>query len=496
MPMRDGQWWRAWTIGVAWAVGCASSLAPPAAQVLRAGDAAPGDVIAFDQWFLPDTMRVDYFHSGNATEDRIALDRVLRDGGWAGRRTRLTETLALGLYQLQVHDQQSGRLLFAAGFCGVFGEWQTTAPAKTQWGTFHASLRFPWPRRSVDVSIQRRSEGTWRELWRTSIDPDSRFAQRFDAPTDAHVWVVQEHGAPADKLDLVFLGDGYTAEESEKFHRDVQRMTEIVFSVEPWRSRRHDCNVRAIDVVSPESGVTRPHAHAFVRTALGCQFSAFDLERYALLFDNRALRDIAAAAPYDNLVVVLNSPHYGGGGIYNDQMTVAADTPFADYILVHELGHHVAGLGDEYYVAPVAYETGLTPRVEPWEPNLSALLAPQGVKWQDLVTPGTPVPTPWGKEAYEAAARESQRRREETLAAHGDGAEFAAVLREERATLTRLLAANQFAGHVGAFEGAGYETQGLYRPAIDCLMFSRNDMKYCAVCRRAIEQVLDLQTGR
>lgn len=497
--MQDSQGWRVWVIAVAWfAGGLGWAPALPAVPPPGVQDAAPGDEVLFDAWFLPDTMRIDYFHSGNAAEDRIALDRIVRDGVWAGRRTRLTDTLSLGLYQVQVCDQETGRLLYADGFCGVFGEWQTTPDAQTQWGTFHASLRFPWPRRPVEVSIERRSEDHWCELWRTRVDPGARSVLRFGPPAEDRVWSVQDHGAPAAKLDLLFVGDGYTAAETDKFHADVRRLTEALFTTEPWRSRRQDCNVRAIDVASPESGVTRPHADAFVRTALGCQYSVFDLERYALVLDNRALRDIAAAAPYDNLVVLLNSAHYGGGGIFHDQTVVAADAPLADYILLHELGHHVAGLGDEYYVAPVAYQTGSAPQVEPWEPNLSALLAPQGVKWQDLITPGTPIPTPWNKAAYEAAARETQRQREAALAADGDGNgdAAAAALGEERTRLSHLLSAHPLADRIGAFEGAGYESQGLYRPAADCLMFSRNRQEYCAVCRRAIEQVLDLQTGR
>ena len=257
----------------------------------------PAQAVAFDEYFLAQTMRVDYYHSGNAQEDRIALERVVSDGVWAGGRTRLTDTLDLGLYCFEVRDQQSQQLLYARGFCSVFGEWQTTAPAKQQWGTFHESLRFPWPRQPVDVVIKRRHEGGWRELWTATIDPNSRFVVNADPPASGNVWTVFENGPTAEKVDLLFLGDGYTSAEVEKFHADTQRLVERLFAVEPFQSRRTDFNVRAIDVSSGQSGIAQPRDGIFRRSAFSCQYDTFDLERYVLTADNRTLRDIASAAP-------------------------------------------------------------------------------------------------------------------------------------------------------------------------------------------------------
>ncbi|MHB0959992.1 MAG: IgA Peptidase M64 [Pirellulaceae bacterium] len=455
--------------------------------------------VCFEEYFCPQTMRVDYFHSGDAREDRIALERVVRDGSWAGSRTQMVDALDLGLYGFEVRDCSSQRLLYRRGFCSVFGEWQTTLPAQQVWGTYHESLRFPWPRQPVDVVLKRRHEGDWRELWKISIDPHSRFVVRADTPPAENVWTVFENGSPAEKVDLLLLGDGYTRDDLQKFHMDVRRLVERLFAEEPFHSRRGDFNVRAVDVVSGSSGISQPREGIFHRSALSCQYNTFDLERYALTFDNRTVRDLAAAAPYDNLIILLNSTKYGGGGIYNDQTTVAADSPFADYILVHEFGHHLAGLGDEYYVSNVAYVTGKLPLVEPWEPNVTALLDPSRLKWKDLVDPQTPIPTPWKKDEYEAAAQQIQQRRQQ-----GDTDPQGAALdkrmeksmREEQAFMTELLGTDSYAGRVGAFEGAGYEAKGLYRPTVDCLMFSRNKVGFCPVCRRAIERAIDQQIGR
>ena len=88
-----------------------------------------------------------------------------------------------------------------------------------------------------------------------------------------------------------------------------------------------------------------------------------------LTFENQAFRDIAANAPYDVVEILTNSATYGGGGIFGLYSTVAADSVWAPYIFVHEFGHHLAGLADEYYTSDVAYLPA-TDRVEPWEPNV------------------------------------------------------------------------------------------------------------------------------
>lgn len=457
---------------------------------------AAGQPPNFDTSFLPRTMRVDYYHSGNATEDRIALERIIADGDWAGSRTQLLDTLDRGLYGYEVHDARSKQLLYSRGFCSVFGEWQTTTPAREQWGTFHESLRFPWPKGPVVVTLKKRVDGQWTELWSLPIDPESRFVNRADLTPRGQVWTVFENGPSAEKLDVVVLGDGYTTDDLPKFHADVARMVECLFAEEPFKSRRADFNVRAVDVVSPASGISQPREAKFRRSALGCEYNTFDLERYVLTADNRSVRDAAACAPYDNLIILFNNSKYGGGGIYNDQTTVAADAPFADYILVHEFGHHVAGLADEYYVSNVAYVTGNLPKFEPWEPNITALLDPAQLKWRDLLAANTPVPTPWKKAEYEASAKQTQKQRQAFAQGADAEAHVAGVMRQEQQSLTSLLSSDPYAGKVGVFEGASYEVKGLYRPAIDCIMFSRNKVGFCPICRRAINQAIDAAIDR
>ena len=178
---------------------------------------------------------------------------------------------------------------------------------------------------------------------------------------------------------------------------------------------------------------------------------------------------------------------YGGGGIYGLYSTVAADSAEAPYIFVHEFGHHFAALADEYYTSPVAYLPS-TKREEPWEPNVTALLDPAALKWKDLVTPGTPLPTSWPKEAYEKRSRAYQEVRAKLRADNRPETEMEALFARNKRDDAEMFAT--FRGVVGAFEGARYEATGYYRPAADCIMFTRADF-FCEVCRRALERVID-----
>ncbi len=447
----------------------------------------------FSDYFTDQAMRLDYFHSGTSTEEHFSPDRVVRDGVWPGSHTRLLDPTNLGKYFFEVIDRESNIPIYSRGFASIYGEWETTPEAKQIWRTFHESLRFPWPKKSVQVSVKKRTpENAFVEIWTTTIDPNSRFVVRADVEPRGTVWTVLENGPASDKVDLLVLGDGYAKNETEKFHSDVKRLVDKLFEHEPFKSRKADFNVRAIDLASAESGITRPHAGIFHRSPLSTHYSSFDSERYVLTYDNRTVRDVSSAAPYEFVSILVNERTYGGGGIFNLYATCASDTAFADYIFVHEFGHHFAGLADEYYTSDVAYETGAAEHPEPWEPNVTALHDPTQLKWKDLVQPGTPLPTPWKKAEFEKASEAYQKERRRLRATGASEDEMEKLFRDEQKRETELLHGGEFGNRVGAFEGASYEAKGLYRPQADCIMFSRNEVGFCAVCTRAIQRVIDL----
>ena len=454
--------------------------------------AVPAGAAGFDDDFTGATLRLDLFHAGTAVEEHLALDRARVEGPWPGSRTRLVDDTGFGRYLLEVVDAASNRLLYSRGFASVYGEWETTGEALAgTWRVIPEAVRFPEPRRSVQVRLRKRgADGAFREIWTTVVDPASRFVDRAPVPPRA-VWTLHEGGDPARKVDLLILGDGYAAAEVDAFHRDAEAAAADLFSVEPYASRKGDFNVRAIDTPAPASGISRPRAGAFRETPLGTRYNTLDSERYVLTLDDRAWRDVAAAAPYDAVLILVNSRQYGGGGIFNLYSTAAAGSAFRRYLVIHEFGHAFAGLGDEYYTSDVAYEDPGA-LVEPWEANVTALDDPAHLKWAHLATPGTPVPTPWDKEAFEELSLAIQERRRALRAAGAPEEELEALFREERETMTPLLGGQRHAGQVGAFEGAMYQARGLYRPAADCIMFTRDEVGFCPVCRAAIERVIDL----
>ena len=378
-------------------------------------------------------MRVDILHSGGPGGEALALDQVVRDGPWPGSRTRLIDDTNLGGSFFEVNDRATGRTLYSRGIGSIYGEWITTAESRTANRTFQESLRFPWPRAPVRITLKRRDAANdLQQFW--SLDVDPARVPGLPRTRPGRVWTLFENGPAARKVDLLLVSDGYTGAQLRKFHADAERLVGALFSYEPFKSRKVAFNVRGLDLAS----------EAF---SVNTEFNIFGLSRYVLTYDNRALRAAAAAAPYDVVEILVNSRQYGGGGIFNLQSTVAVDHERADYVFVHELAHNLAGLADEY-VGAVTYEPAPAVKPEPWEPNLTALHDPASLKWRELVDPSTPVPTP-----------------------------------------------DSFAGRVGAFEGGGYEARGLFRPEMECIMGStRTGVTFCRVCQRGILRIISLLT--
>jgi hypothetical protein len=439
-------------------------------------------------------MRLDYYHSGNASQELFSLDRIVVEPlPWPGNPRKSVDDTNLGKYLFEVRDRNTNRILFSRGFASIYGEWETTDEAKMLNRTFQESLRFPTPQGAAQVILKKRdSQNAFREVWSVLVDPKDMFVDNSRTTSPGALIEFQKSGDSADKVDFLMLCDGYTAAERGKFESDARRLLNILFSTSPFKERKTDFNVWGLCPPALESGISRPSTGIHVASPVGSSYDAFGSERYVLTFDNRAMRQIAQFAPYEFVEILTNSRTYGGGGIFGLYSTVAADSAEAAYIFVHEFGHHFAGLADEYYTSSVAYQTPAN-RIEPWEPNVTALLDPSQLKWKDLVRTGTPIPTPWRKEEYEKASIEYQQRRAKIRADRRPEEEMEALFRENRQFEIKLFAAEQYRDRVGAFEGAMYEAKGYYRPQVDCIMFTRSP-EFCEVCRHAIERIIALYT--
>ena len=463
-------------------------------------------LLATSAFAAPQTMRLDYYHTGNAKQEVFSVDRVVLEPlPWPGDLSKSIDTTNLGKYFFEVRDAKSKQVLYSRGFASIYGEWETTDEAATMMRSFSESLRFPAPSGPVDIVLKKRdAKNEWRDIWSTSVNPNDMFVDRSRPAPPAPLIEIQKMGDPATKVDLLLLGDGYSARETKKFVADARRLLAVLFATSPFKEHRKDFNVWGLCPPAHQSGISRPSTGIYHDSPVGATYDAFGSERYVLTFDNRALRKVAQFAPYEFIEILANNRTYGGGGIFNLYSTVAVDNAFANYVFVHEFGHHFAGLADEYYTSDVSYNPPAE-RIEPWEPNVSALRATDGVpgvfgdlrvflKWKDMISPDTPIPTAWNKEEFEKYSREIQKRRAQIRKDKLPENVMEALFREELEHERKMFAAEKFAGHVGAFEGANYEPKGYYRPEIDCIMFSRTN-HFCAVCRRAIERIIGLYSN-
>jgi hypothetical protein len=446
----------------------------------------------FGARFTGRTLRFDYVHTGDAKEEHVVYSGLRIEGEWPGSKKQLVDDSGLGKYLFEVIDREKKTVLWSRPCASIYGEWETTGEAKTAWRAFQESQRFPEPKGEVTLRLSKRGEdGAFHALSTFDIDPMSRFVDRAPITPRGTVISILDNGPVAGKVDLLVLAEGYREADRAKFVADAKRLVGVMFDTEPYKTRHSDFNVRALFLASPEAGISNPRKDVHHDSPLGCSFNAFDSDRYVLTFDDVNLRETAAQAPYDALIILINERKYGGGGIYNLWSTVTADTEPASYVFVHEFGHSFAGLADEYYTSQVAYEGFAQKGVEPWEPNVTALLDPATLKWRDLVDPKTALPTNWNQGAYDEMDLAYQAKRKKLIDERASEEASEALMREVKITSSKLLQAEPAFGKVGAFQGAMYEAKGLYRPEVDCIMFTRNPTSFCRVCRRAIERTID-----
>lgn len=468
---------------------------------------------SFDACFLDKTLRLDCTFVCDAREELVTLDRLVEDGAWAGSTAGLLDPFDNGRYALEVYDGVLGALIFSRGFDTMSGEYATTQPALDGVKrAFRRSLRLPFPKGPVKVVVEKRDrENVLHPILTRVLDPAKDRIIRGGTHGGDETFTILKGGDPHAKVDLVFLSEGYTAADGEKFRTDVRRFTGWLFDLEPYKSAKGEFNVYGVMSVSPDRGVSEPAKGSFKRSALGASFEAFGLERYLLAEEGWAIAERADEVPCDAVVILVNSARYGGGGIYNDYCITTVDNERSRMVFLHEFGHAFAGLADEYYLSDVAYNDFYPKGVEPLEPNITAWLDPAHVKWQDLLSPGVPLPTPWGKAKLEALQAEAAKDRRATAAAlakaRADGLDQPSVKaieekgkRSAEDTEKRIAAVRkafgQYDDKVGLFEGAGYTAKGIYRPTIYCLMGNSPKLEFCRVCSRAIQRSIDFTCGK
>lgn len=251
--------------------------------------------------------------------------------------------------------------------------------------------------------------------------------------TDAQIIEKYKNSGPDDKrLNLVFTGDGYTSAQQDQFRYDAVNLSNSLLSTSPWDSYSNSVNVYLVGAISNESGADKPPEGVYRDTIFDSTYYCAGIERLLVSDYGKVTSYVAARVPtFDYIIVLVNDTKYGGSGGY---LAVASLHSESQYLVRHELAHSYADLHDEY----VSYGEPYTGD-EPYEPNVTINTNRSTIKWKAFISASTPIPT---------------------------------------------VPQENYQSQIGLFEGAAYYSSGIYRPAYDCEMRSRN-VGFCKVCKEA-----------
>lgn len=401
--------------------------------------------IKFDDYFENKTLRMDYIQAGNAQEQHIYFQQYKEEPYWGGSLKNLLDDFNFGDFMLVVQDSATQQEIYSRGYSSLFWEWQDTEEARLISRSYYESVVMPYPKKTIKIVLMRRdTKHVFRPFFETFLNPKTNYFIQKDKQLAFETIELLNNGNHNQKLDVVILAEGYTKNQMAKFEKDCQRFVDYFFEVEPFKSNKKLVNFWAVKTISEESGTDIPGQNVWKNTFLNTHFYTFNSERYLTSSDVRNIRNAAAYVPYDQIYILVNTEKYGGGGIYNYYNLCSSDHPQSDKVFTHEFGHAFAALADEYAYGNTKASDLYDMTVEPWQVNITNLVDFDS-KWKKLVDKNTPVPTPTSAE---------------------------------------------YRKKVGAFEGAGYTQQEIYRPTYDCKMRSNNTADFCPVCYDTVLKML------
>lgn len=407
---------------------------------------------SFNDFFADQTLRVDYIFSGNASQQMVALDELSSFDGWAGRRVNLDKVPVRGNGEISIIETESGKAIYRQTFSSLFQEWLVTEEASQLTKSFEATFLLPMPKNKAEIEITLLdNEGRQQTTMRHAVNPnDKLIRQRNNAPTSRHEYLLKS-GPSEECIDVAIVAEGYTADEMDLFLKDARTACDEIFRYEPFSKHKNRFNVVAVMTESTDSGVSVPQDNEWRTTAINSNFMTFYSPRYLTTNSVHLTHDQLAGVAYEHLIILANTDTYGGGGIYNSYTLTTAHHPQFKPVVVHEFGHSFGALADEYFYDEPDHTAGTYKLdYEPWEQNITSLVDFNS-KWADMVKNKQEIPTePTDK-------------------------------REKNYT-------------VGVYEGGGYMTKGMYRPAVVCRMRDNEATQFCPVCQRAIERIIIYNT--
>ncbi|MBQ2209729.1 MAG: peptidase M64 [Prevotella sp.] len=393
--------------------------------------AQAGHAQTFSQHFCDSTLRLDYIFAGDTARQHIFVDELSMTPRWYGRKHHLDELPLKGNGQLTVTDPQTGDTLYRHSFSTLFQEWLATDEAEHTSRAFENVFLMPYPRHAVDVKVELRDyhDQVMAQL-RHQVEPKDILIRH---PLEHTPYQTLQQAADTTRcIHIAYVAEGYTEEQMPQFLADCQTAIESMFQHEPFTSMRDRFNIVAVLSPSKDTDVSQPGEGIWRNTALASHFDTFYSRRYLTTLHLKRLHDVLSGIPYEHIIILANTSHYGGGGIYNSYNLSYTQGKHFRPVVVHEFGHSFGGLGDEYPYGdadPMYFSD-----TEPWEPNLTT--HPEQPKWQDLID----------------------------------------------------------AGQAGVVEGGGYLSKGVWRAQEDCRMRTNEHPEFCPVCQQALRRLIDFYT--
>lgn len=388
----------------------------------------------FEDYFEDRTLRLDYTFAGCDVMHNIYVDELVSLPHWYGRRHRLAELPLKGNGQITVRSKIDSVVIYRHAFSTLFQEWLATDEAKNTQKSFENVFLVPFPKAPVEIKVELFDNHNMvvNSLTHTVNPKDiliRKAGERDITPYD----VLHHANDTSHCIHIAFVAEGYTEDEMDHYLRDCQKAIGSLFNHEPFKSLQDRFQIIALKSVSQESGTSEPSRGIWKNTVLGSHFDTFYSDRYLTTLHLKRLHDVLAGTPYEHVIILVNTEHYGGGGIYNSyNLSYTGGSQFLP-VVVHEFGHSFGGLGDEYTYGnddPIYFDD-----TEPWEPNLTTK-ATAFIKWENLIK----------------------------------------------------------AGKAGLIEGGGYQEKGVWRGCENCRMHTNEEPEFCAVCKQALKELIDFYT--
>ena len=321
-------------------------------------------------------------------------------------------------------------------------------------------MRVRWIEQEAAAFVVRIPAGSGDSLVVTHrpTDRSARFnlaEKRPRAPiTQAIPRLASNTGSSANRLDILVMGDGYTAGQSAKFQADADNLVASFFSLSPYSDYKNYANTTNLFTASAQAGADHPFCSGdpfhnpdpqegtFVSTAFDATFCTGGIQRSLTVDGSKVLTAAAASPNFDEIFVLVNDTFYGGSG---GGLSVGSLNSSSTNVMQHEFGHSFTRLADEYTSAYPGFPPCSDITSPPCEANVTDQISRPLIKWTSWIAAGTPIPTP-----------------------------------ESNTTV------------IGLFTGARYQSFGYYRPKQTCLMNSIG-VPFCEICKQ--EFILKLYRG-